>query len=106
MSNNDFWGDTNPSDMSIDIENSKEMMAGSHITELHTQECEEPIPPKLLNVVSNEPQTYDLAQNYQLNSSNEFKDKNILSKTNNVTHTKGIDLFSQEDQEHYNQCVQ
>ena len=45
------------------------MIAGSHITELHTHEYEEPLPPELLNVVPNEPQTYDSAQNYQLDSS-------------------------------------
>ena len=36
MNNDDFWGGTNPSDVSIDTTNSEEMMTGSHITELHT----------------------------------------------------------------------
>ena len=33
MSDDDFWGGTNPGAVSIDTTNSKEMMAGSHITE-------------------------------------------------------------------------
>ena len=92
MSDDKFWGGTNPGDVSIDTVNSKTMMTGSHITELHTHKCEEPVPPKLLNVVPNEPQTYDLAQNYQLNSSNKSKDSNILSKTNNVTHIQNVSI--------------
>ena len=63
MSDDDFWGGINPNDVSIDTANSKEMMARSHITELHTHRCEEPVPPELLNMVPNKPQTYDLAQN-------------------------------------------
>ena len=70
MSDDDFWVGTNPGDVSIDTANSKEMMAGSHITELHTHKCEEPVPPELLNVVSNEPQSYDSSQNCQLDLSN------------------------------------
>ena len=35
--NDDFWGGTNPGDVSINPTNSEEMMAGSHITQLHTQ---------------------------------------------------------------------
>ena len=35
MDNDDYWGGTNPGDISIDTANSKEMMAGSHITEQH-----------------------------------------------------------------------
>ena len=89
--------------MPIDTSNSKEIMAGSHITKLHTHKCEEPVPPELLNEVPNVSQACDLAQNYQLDSSNKSKDLNILSKTNNVTPTKGIGLFSQENQDYYNQ---
>ena len=48
-------------------------MMGSYITELHTHECGEPVPPELLNIISNEPWTYDLAQNYYLDSSNKAK---------------------------------
>ena len=50
----------------------------------------------------NKPQTYDLLQNYQLDSPNKFKDLNILPKTNNVTHATGTDLLSQENQDYYN----
>ena len=78
------------------------MMVGSHITELHTLKYEEHVPLELLNVVPNEPQTYDLTQDYQLDSSNKSKDLNILLKTNNVKYTKGIDLLSQENQDYYN----
>ena len=33
MYDDNFWGNTNPSDMSIDTTNTNEMIAGSHITE-------------------------------------------------------------------------
>ena len=38
MNDNDFWGGTNPGDVSIDTTNSEEMMEGSHIAESHTHE--------------------------------------------------------------------
>ena len=41
MNDDDFWGGTNPGDVSIDTTNSKEMMVGSHITDLHTHEYKE-----------------------------------------------------------------
>ena len=51
-----FGGRAIPSDVSIDTENSKEIMAGSHITEKHTHKYQTPVPPELLNVASNESQ--------------------------------------------------
>ena len=51
IDNDVFWGNTNPTDMSIDIANSEEMMAGSHIIEFHTPKYEEPVTIKLLNKV-------------------------------------------------------
>ena len=92
MNDDDFWVGTNPNDVSIDTTNSKEMMTGSHITELYTHKCKEPVPPKLLNEVPKVPQAYDSTQKYQLDSSNKSKDLTILPKTSNVTHTKGIYL--------------
>ena len=80
----------------------KNMMTESHIMEQRTYKYQEPAPPELLNVVTKKPQTYNLAQNYQLDSWNKFKDLNILSKTNNVTHTNSTDLLSQENQDYYN----
>ena len=38
IDDDDFWGNTNPTDVSIDTANSEEMMAGSHITKFHTSE--------------------------------------------------------------------
>ena len=58
MNDDDFWGRTNPGDVSIDTANSKEVMTGSHITEQLTHEYQGPIPPELLNVTLNTPQTY------------------------------------------------
>ena len=92
MSNDDFWGGFNPSDMSIDTVNSKEITTGSHITKQSTYKYQRPVLPELLNVAPKEPQTYDLPQNYQLDSLNRFK-VNILSKRNNVAHTICIDFF-------------
>ena len=94
MNDDDFWGGTNPSDVSIDTTNSKEMMAGSHISELHTNEYEEPVPPELLNKVPNVPEVCDAVQKCQLDPSDKSKDLNMLSKINNVTHVNGIDLLS------------
>ena len=59
-----FLGGTNLSDVSIDTVNSKEIMAGSNITEQHTHAHQGPIPPEPLNVTPNKPQAYDLHQNY------------------------------------------
>ena len=68
MNDDDFWGETNPGNMSTDTVYSKEMMARSHITEQHTHRYQIPVPLELLNATLNEPQTYDLPQNYQLDS--------------------------------------
>ena len=68
------------------------MMTGSHITELHTHKYKESVPSELQNKVPNVPQAFDLAQKYQLYYMNKSKDLNILSKTNNTAHTKGIYL--------------
>ena len=95
-------GNTNPSDLSIDTTNIKQMMAGSHITELHTHKYKEPAPLELLNKVLNVSQVCDLAQKCQLDPLDKSKDSNMLSKTNNVTHTTDIDLLSQENQDYYN----
>ena len=73
-----FWGGTNPSDVSIDTTNNEEMMAGSHITYLHTHEYEESVPPELLNKVPNVPEVCDLAHKCHLNPSDKSKDSNML----------------------------
>ena len=46
--NDDFWDNTNSTDVSIDTVNSEEKMTGSHITEIHTYEDEQPIVEDLL----------------------------------------------------------
>ena len=48
-----FWGNTNPIDVSIDTAIIEEMMTGSHIIKFHTHEHEEPVTTELLNKVSN-----------------------------------------------------
>ena len=93
MSYDDFWDGTNPGDVSIDTENSREMMVESHIAEQHTHRYQGPVPPELSNVAPNKPQAYDSPQNYHLDSSNKFKDLNIFSKTNNVTQSTVTDLL-------------
>ena len=55
IDDDDFLGNTNPTDVSIDTENSEEIMAGSHITKFHTSKQEEPITTELLNKASNVP---------------------------------------------------
>ena len=69
MGGDEFWGNTNPGDVSIDTANSKEMMTGSHITEQHTCKYQGPDRPELLDVASKEPKSYDWYHNYQLDSS-------------------------------------
>ena len=80
MNDDDFWGGTNPGEVSIDTTNSKEMMTGSHITDLQTHKYEESFPPELLNKVLNVPQACDLVQKYQLHFLDKSKDSNMLSK--------------------------
>ena len=61
MDGGKFWGNTNPSDVSIDTANNKEMMTGSHITELHKHKHKHKglVPPELLNKVTNVPEVCD-----------------------------------------------
>ena len=92
ISDDDFWGGTNPGDVSIDTAKSKDVMGAGHITEQHTYEYQGPISLRLLNMVLNNQQTYDLLHNYQFYSPNKFKDLNILLKTNKVIYTTGADL--------------
>ena len=56
MNDDDFSGGTNPSDVFINIMNSKGMMTGSHITDLYTNKYKESFPSELLNTVLNVPQ--------------------------------------------------
>ena len=55
INNDDFWGNTNPTDVSINTATSEEMMMRSHITEFHTSKQEEPVITELLNKASNVP---------------------------------------------------
>ena len=52
------------------------------------------------------PHIYDLPQNYELDSLDNFKDLKILSKvddvTNNVTNTPDTKVLNQETQDYYN----
>ena len=56
MNNEDFWGNNNHTDVSIDTANSGEMMAESHITEFHTPKQEELVATELLNKALNVPE--------------------------------------------------
>ena len=66
MNDDDFWGNTNSTNVSIDTANSEKMMAGSHITEFHTHKRKEPVTTELLNKISNVPEVCDAVQKYQL----------------------------------------
>ena len=103
MNDDDFWGITNPTDMSIDTTNSKEMIAGSHITELHTHKHKEPVPTELLNKVLDVLEVCDAVQKCQLDLLDKSMNLNMLSTTSNVTYTNGINLLSQESQDYGNQ---
>ena len=56
IDDDDFRGNTNPTDVSIDKVNSEEIMVESHITEFHTSKQEEPVTTELLNKVLNVPE--------------------------------------------------
>ena len=79
-------GNTNSTDVSIDTENGKEMMTGSHITEFHIHKHKEPVTTESLIKVLNVPEVFGAIQKYQLDLLNKSKNSNILSKSNNVTH--------------------
>ena len=59
----DFWDNTNPTNVYIDTVNSKEKMAGSHITEFHTHEDEQPV---VMDLLSQGNQDYDNQHDQQL----------------------------------------
>ena len=89
MNDDDLWGNTNSTDVSIDMANSEEMMAGSHITEFYTNEHKEQVITELLvNKVLNVPEGCYVVQKYPLDPSKKSKNLNMLSKTSNVTHTQ------------------
>ena len=106
IGDDDFFGDTNPSDVTMDIANSKEIMTESQITEQHTLKYQGSIQPELLDMTPYKPQAYDSPQNYQLDSPNNLKDLKILSKsdnvTNNIMNTPATDVLHQENQDYYN----
>ena len=47
--NDDFWDNTNPTDVSIDTVNSEEKMAGNHITKFHTHKDKQLVVTDLLS---------------------------------------------------------
>ena len=47
-----FWENTNPTNVSIDIVNSEEQMAGNHITKFHTPEDKEIVLEDLLSQIN------------------------------------------------------
>ena len=113
MDGDEFLGNNNPGDVSIDTANRKEMMIGSHITKQHTCVYKGPNQPELLEVASKEPKSHDLSHNYQLDSLKKSKYSNILSNilstnviTNNVTNTTDNKVLDQESQDYYNQSNQ
>ena len=56
IDDDNFWGNTNPTGVSINTTNREEMMVGSRITEFHTSKQEEPVTTELLNKASNVPE--------------------------------------------------
>ena len=85
LGGDEVFGGTNPSDVSIDTANSKEVMAGSHITEQHRFKFRGSVQPELLNMTSYKSHKDKSPQNFELDFKNDFKDWNILSNANNVT---------------------
>ena len=64
IDNDDLWGNTNPTDVSINTANSEEMMAGSHITDFHTSKQEKPVTTDLfVNIVLAEDTTTKVIHN-------------------------------------------
>ena len=61
--NHDFLDNTNLTDVSIDMANSEEKIAGSHITEFHTHKDKQPV---ITDLLSQESQDYDNQHDQQL----------------------------------------
>ena len=55
-----FWNNSNPADVSVDMVNSKEQMTGSHITEFHTHKDEQSV---IADLLSQEDQDFDNRHN-------------------------------------------
>ena len=58
-----FWHNTNPAVVSVDTANSEEQMTGSHVTEFHTHEDEQPV---IADLLSQEVQDFDNRHDQQL----------------------------------------
>ena len=51
MNGDEFLGNTNPGDVSIDTANSEEMMTGSHITKQHTYKYQGPVRYHMISLI-------------------------------------------------------
>ena len=51
-----FWENTNPTDVSVDTVNSEEQMTGSHLTKFHIHEDKQPV---IADLLSQEDQDFD-----------------------------------------------
>ena len=106
MDDDEFWGNTNPGDVSVDTANDKEMMIDSHITKQYTCKYQRPNWLELLDLASKEPKSHDLSCNCQLDSLNNSKYSNILLNVlstnkiiDNVTNTTDNEVLHQENQD-------
>ena len=61
--NDDFWDNTNPTDVYIDTMNSEEKIAGSYITKFHTHKDKQPV---IADLLSQEDQDYNNRYDQQL----------------------------------------
>ena len=61
--NDDFWDNSNPTDVSIDTVNSEGKMAGSHITKFHTHKDKKPV---VLDLLSQGSEVYNNQHDQQL----------------------------------------
>ena len=112
----DFSGNTNPTDVSINTVNSEEQMVGSHITEFHTPEDKEITPEDIL---SQENELFDNEHDQQLsfyrqrmasNHETDHEHQNTSDSTYNpstddelVTHKdESIPSVAMQDQDHAN----
>ena len=105
-----IWGGTSTCDVSVDIANSKEVMAGSHITEEHIFIFRRSDQHELLNVTAHEPRKDDSFRDYDLYFLNNYHNWN---KPPNVTDTKnsgmnivGANFVNKEHQNYYNRQKQ
>ena len=79
--NNEFWDNTNPTDVSIHTVNSEEKMMGSHITKLHTHKDAQPV---IADLTISPPSNADNAPPRRNNKNNVMRLQRFIGHPNGI----------------------